>query len=329
MMTNNIAVSVIIPVYKAEKYLRPCLGSILGQTLPNIEVICIDDHSPDSSGMILDEYAAKDSRLIVIHKDVNQGPMSARTDGYNRARGEFCFFCDSDDYISRDALQTLYDEAIRTQADITVGNMATVNPAGREVLIDRFHTIGDNWHSYLKSMLHWGSVSMCGSLFCRTLFNSEDLTSESGLKQSEDRMLLTEILISSHPRIAKIDKTVYYYRVNNESTTRSQLSEDSVRRQFDALFRCYDYVAENAPELSADNDNFILRYMSLYIEKGVDPDIIRHHCSHSEKLLCFSEMRRAMGISMACHTSACIYVPGYRAATHGIRNIIRAIQGKD
>lgn len=328
-MESQPKISLIIPVYNAEKYLRPCLDSILSQTLNDIEVICINDCSPDSSGSVLDEYAMADRRVKVLHKTVNQGPMSARADGYNMARGEYFFFCDSDDYLPGDALASLYAEAQNSHADITVGNMATVNPAGREVKIDRYHSIGCDWHSYLRSTLHWGSVSMCGSLFQRNIFTDNSFTAEHGLKQSEDRMLLTEILISRHPVIAKIDKTVYYYRVNNESTTRSVLTVDSVLRQFDALFRCYEYVAEHAPELSADNDNFIVRYLSLYIEKGAQPKLIRGLNDHSRRLMRFGEMRKAVGMRLACHTAACINLPGYRFAMHELRNLIRRLQGKD
>lgn len=328
-MEQRPKISIIIPVYNVEKYIGACLDSILTQTIGDVEVICIDDCSSDGSGDILDQYVGSDSRLKVLHKTANGGPMAARADGYNLARGEYFFFCDSDDYLPADALETLYKKAVESCADITVGNMATVNPAGRQVKIDRFNTIGDNWHSYLRSMLHWGSVSMCGSLFRRGLFTDGSFTAEDGLKQSEDRMLLNEILITRHPQIAKIDKIVYLYRVNDQSTSRSAITPDRVRRQFDALFRCYEYVSRFAPELQADNDNFLLRYLSLYLEKGADTALILGLGPHSRRLLEFGTMRRTVGLRLACHTAGCMYLPGYSSVTHGIRNIIRRIQGKD
>lgn len=328
-MEKRPYISLIIPVYNVEKYIGPCLDSILAQTLADVEVICIDDCSPDSSGDILDRYASRDRRLRIIHKTVNFGPMAARADGYKIARGEYFFFCDSDDYLPADALEALYKKAVESHADITVGNMATVNPAGRQVKIDRFNSIGDSWHSYLRSMLHWGSVSMCGSLFRRNIFENSRFTAEDGLKQSEDRMLLNEILLTRHPQIARIDKTVYFYRVNDQSTSHSAITPDRIRRQFDALFRCYEYVDRHAPDLRADNDNFLLRYLSLYLEKGADTNLIRDLGPHSRRLLEFGTMRRTVGLRLACHTAACMYLPGYSSVTHAIRNIIRRIQGKD
>ncbi|MDE5642328.1 MAG: glycosyltransferase, partial [Muribaculaceae bacterium] len=82
-------VSVVIPVYNVAEYLPRCLDSILGQSLRDVEIICVDDCSPDNSGAILDEYSARDSRVKVLHKSVNQGPMLARHTGYSRAEGEY------------------------------------------------------------------------------------------------------------------------------------------------------------------------------------------------------------------------------------------------
>lgn len=328
-MEANPKVSVIIPVYNAAAYIGACLDSITGQSLTDIEVICIDDCSSDASADILREYAAKDPRVKVLCQPVNRGPMAARAEGYGMARGKYFFFCDSDDYLPADALQALYELALSSRADITVGDMATVNPAGRQVKIDRYNSIGPDWHSYLRSTLHWGSVSMCGSLFKASIFSSGSFTAEHGLKQSEDRMLLTEILITRHPGIARLDRIVYFYRVNNESTTRRAQTPDSVRRQFDALFRCYRYVARHAPDLAADNDNFILRYLSLYVEKGFDSAFIRNLDPHCRRLLAFGEMRRVVGLRLACHTAACMNLPGYRGTTHSIRKLIRRLQGKD
>lgn len=99
-------VSVIIPVYKVETYLRRCLDSIVNQTYKDLEIILIDDGSPDNCGKICDEYAAKDSRVTVIHKE-NEGLSEARNDGIRRATGEWLAFVDSDDWCELDYYQQL------------------------------------------------------------------------------------------------------------------------------------------------------------------------------------------------------------------------------
>ena len=96
-------VSIIVPVYKVEKYLRKCIDSIINQTLKDIEIILVDDGSPDNCGKICDEYAAKDTRIKVIHKE-NGGLSSARNAGMEVAEGEYIGFVDSDDWIESDLI---------------------------------------------------------------------------------------------------------------------------------------------------------------------------------------------------------------------------------
>ena len=106
VMNNKPALSVIIPVYKVEKYLRQCLDSILSQTFVDFELILVDDGSPDNSGKICDEYALIDNRIKVFHKG-NSGVSSARNLGLLYSRGEWIFFSDSDDYLAKDCFERL------------------------------------------------------------------------------------------------------------------------------------------------------------------------------------------------------------------------------
>lgn len=110
-------VSVIVPVYNVEKYLRKCMDSLVGQTLRDIEVICVDDGSTDGSGAILDEYAAKDSRVKVIHQ-ANAGAGPARNAGLDAAAGKYLFFCDPDDWCDTRMLAQMVRHAERHAAEI-------------------------------------------------------------------------------------------------------------------------------------------------------------------------------------------------------------------
>jgi glycosyltransferase involved in cell wall biosynthesis len=112
-------ISVIIPVYNTEKYLPQCLDSVINQGLKDIEIICVDDGSKDNSGKILDEYALKDKRCKVVHKQ-NEGAGAARNTGLEYATGEFVLFFDSDDYILDGALEKMYTHAQAKDADITI-----------------------------------------------------------------------------------------------------------------------------------------------------------------------------------------------------------------
>ncbi len=121
-MNENIKVSIILPVYNVEKYLRQCINSIIEQTLREIEVICINDGSIDRSLKIIQEYATNDPRIKVISKD-NEGLSAARNDGMLVAKGEYLLFLDSDDYIDITYCEVLYKAAKKYNADLAFGGI--------------------------------------------------------------------------------------------------------------------------------------------------------------------------------------------------------------
>ena len=114
---NNIKVSVIVPVYNVEPWLRECLDSLINQTLKEIEIICINDGSPDNSGEILEEYAQIDDRIIVINQE-NKGLSTARNKGLEIANGEYVSFVDPDDYINLNTYEIVYNKAKLNNCDI-------------------------------------------------------------------------------------------------------------------------------------------------------------------------------------------------------------------
>lgn len=127
----NNKLSVVVPIYKVEKYLSRCIESILNQTYKNIELILIDDGSPDNCGKICDEYAKKDHRVRVIHK-TNGGLSSARNAGLEIATGDFIGFVDSDDWIEPTMYETLIKNAINYNAEISVGGVVDLLELGEE-----------------------------------------------------------------------------------------------------------------------------------------------------------------------------------------------------
>ena len=111
------AISIIIPVYNVEKYLRRCLDSVLNQTFTDWQAICVNDGSPDGSGEILAEYAARDSRFIIVNKE-NGGLSDARNAGLPHATGEYIMYLDSDDFIHPQTMEIAYHMARRDNSDI-------------------------------------------------------------------------------------------------------------------------------------------------------------------------------------------------------------------
>lgn len=122
-------ISVIIPVYKAEKFLHRCLDSILAQTYSNWELLLVNDGSPDNSGAICEEYAAKDARIKVFHKE-NGGVSAARNTALERAKGVFVTFVDSDDWIDKDCLNTCINNMINNELDLVQFGLRKIKTDG-------------------------------------------------------------------------------------------------------------------------------------------------------------------------------------------------------
>ena len=131
-------ISVIVPVYKVEKYIKKCVDSILAQSFTDFELWLVDDGSPDNCGTICDEYAKKDERVKVIHKK-NGGLSDARNVALDVMQGKYVFFVDSDDWISNDALESTYEALKRTGTKVATGNIVSVYEDGREREIGRAH----------------------------------------------------------------------------------------------------------------------------------------------------------------------------------------------
>ena len=131
----NPKISIVLPIYGVEQYLRKCLDSILSQTLKDIEIICIDDGSKDKCPQIIDQYAQKDSRIVAIHQ-ANSGYGSAVNHGIEVATGKYIGIIDPDDWIEADMYEKLYQKAVQTGVDIVKANFLNELPS---------HTFKNNW----------------------------------------------------------------------------------------------------------------------------------------------------------------------------------------
>ena len=221
-------VSVIVPVYDVEKYLCECLDSIIGQTLKNIEIILIDDGSPDNSGRICDEYAERDNRIIVIHQE-NAGVSAARNTGFKKASGNYVIFYDSDDVVPEDACEALYNEASVTDADVVIGNCCFMyvekeinyRTFSKPFVTDERGFIDDIvkmvfYHTYnpLKPTVSTlvGLGAPWQKLVRKELLVKHQVSFDSRVKGVHDDCIWSAQVIYYSRRIAYIDKPVYRYR---------------------------------------------------------------------------------------------------------------------
>lgn len=215
-------VSLIVPVYKAEAYIRECLNSICQQTFIDWECLLIDDGSPDNSGVICDEYALKDDRFKVFHKP-NGGVSSARNLGLDKACGEWVTFIDSDDFISSTFIEGLYSPIARgEQVDFVHGGCTNWKNGKISGINQKYEYYIGEKHEILLCNLRGLAVSKLFRLdILKSWYNGQPLYFDEQIKIAED-MAFTLDYILSVKRFAFVEEIGYYYRLDNmASATKS------------------------------------------------------------------------------------------------------------
>ena len=238
---NNRIVSVIIPVYKVEKYLQRCVDSVLNQNFKNYEIILVDDGSPDNCPIICDKYAANYDNVSVIHK-ANGGLSSARNEGIRSASGEYILFVDSDDWIDKNTLKELTEIAEKTNSDfvrfrpkyagwpgIKDGTMVDfgTEPILREGLYDRQRIINMIYPRLLATTeLTLGPiVAAWRSLYKRELLINNDLFFSESIQYSEDVLFSARLLLVTDTFYYLDGPRYYNYFYNSQSITKSFRSD--------------------------------------------------------------------------------------------------------
>lgn len=218
-------ISVIVPVYKVEKYLNRCVDSILSQTFNHIEIILINDGSPDKCGEICNEYAKLDNRIKVVHKE-NEGLSSARNIGLSIAEGEYVAFVDSDDYIHPRMYEVLYKQARKHSSDIVICNYKDVyyNDYPKDQTINtQFQAINYTNIGALAQLYDINGVQFviaCNKLYRREMF--DNLEYEKG-RLHEDEFIAHKLLYRGK-RITYVPVDLYYYLQRKEGIIRSGFS---------------------------------------------------------------------------------------------------------
>ena len=229
-------VSVIIPIYKVEKYLDKCIQSVFNQTYKNLEIILVDDGSPDLCPTICDQYKEQDQRIVVVHKS-NGGLSDARNAGIDVATGDYYAFLDGDDTLEPKAIEHLITAAIEKSSKITMMKMRSVKE-GETVLPQKGQEeVEGEWiknEDFLKKICTYkGSCSFCDKLFIRDLF--EGYRFRVGLT-NEDLLLLGTMLLENNYDIYCIDYYGYNYLQRAQSITKSGFGK-SIR---DTIYNCWE-----------------------------------------------------------------------------------------
>lgn len=253
-------ISVIVPVYKVEAYLEECIASIVSQTHRNLEIILVDDGSPDNCGAICDYWAEKDSRIQVIHKE-NGGLSDARNAGIAAARGDYIAFVDSDDWILPDMCEKLLTALIRENADISACNIRTCYPTRQSTYGCKAYTVGNS--EKILSMLYQDTmypVSAWNKLYRRSLW--ADIRFPKG-KICEDAFT-TYLLVDKAGTIVQIPDALYCYRIRENSIMTSTFS--AKRMDEEESWRCnYRFMQQYYPKLYKASFDFYLQKVNCLI----------------------------------------------------------------
>ena len=231
-------ISVIVPVYKSEKYLDKCVESIVNQTYKNLEIILVDDGSPDNCPQICDEWAKRDSRIKAIHKE-NGGVSSARNAGLDNSSGEYIGFVDGDDFIENDFYEFLYDNLAENSADISFCSFKTLDEKTGEYAQSNNYGIaekslaGEELLSEFFSSCKGELVSFCNKIIKRSLFD--------GLRFPQGRVFedwtLAPMIYSRCVKAVFSPEYKYCYVVHQGSIMRTQ----TVKRFADCVSADYDH----------------------------------------------------------------------------------------
>ena len=278
-MGQDMLISVIVPVYNVEKYLRICIDSLLAQTYKNIEIIMVDDGSKDASGEICDEYAYKYEKCKVVHKK-NAGLGMARNTGMENMEGEYVTFVDSDDWLMPDTIENLFRALMDNGVDMCKGGFQRVNN-GKIISIRKYQEEcfkGEKAKNELlprmigSSPTEHDSIEMCvwGAIY------KTDIIKKHNLKFVSERELISEDLVFNidYMQFANgactIGQTGYQYRLNNSSLSTSYRAD-----RYQASVYFYKEMAKKIKELGYDN--FVMlrlkRMFFIYLRMSIFQEV--------------------------------------------------------
>lgn len=242
-------VSVIIPVYNTEKFLRKCLDSVCNQTLQDIEIICINDCSTDGASEILREYARKDNRIKLIELLENCGAAKARNIGIDIAEGEYLGFVDSDDFIDLDFFKKLYNKVVETGANVVKAKIVRYFNENKVLEL--------NWDDNDKIKRHKSSFiyGFTSAIYKLQIVKEKNIRFPEFLHNFEDPYFLIQY-ISFCNKIDLVDHTFYYYR-NNKNSITNNIALVELKKSALAILKLIN-------SLELDKEDYLIIYNHFY-----------------------------------------------------------------
>lgn len=267
-MIESPQISIIIPIYNVERYLRQCIDSILAQTFTDFELLLIDDGSPDGCPAICDEYAGKDARIRVFHKQ-NGGVTSARNKGLDNAKGNWIIYIDGDDWIEPTYVEELYNAAINNEADIAICGFRFVYEDGSSV-IEHPTIWNDNKQASLNRYIASIWTTACGSIQKSNLYKDNSIRSPKNITFCEDFHLMVRLCYFAN-KVISIDRPLYNYRQRSSSIVHS-LNDKTWRDELSTYLEIIDFF-RNQGELETYKK--VMSWRTLKTSNGMTLDLSR------------------------------------------------------
>ena len=268
-------VSVIIPVYKAERYIERCVRTLFAQTLDSIEYIFIDDCSPDKSmdvmEKVLSEYPCRKGQVKVIRHSVNQGVGRSRQDGMDVAYGEYVIHCDPDDWVELDMYEKLYLRAKEHHADLVIGAYVEETFSGSNIVLPmRYSSKKEMFSQIVRSKFHAG---LWNKLVKREQISLVRIP--EGVNLWEDMAVMVPILMSAD-RIEYAVDAIYHYRVENWDSITHQPSDKSAYSQIEAVKSIISFLNTYSEIVDVDNNDVL--YLKWRAKRGLLNNCTKENC---------------------------------------------------
>ena len=265
-------VSIIVPVYNVERYLKECLDSVINQTLKEIEIICVEDCSTDNSLSILEEYAKSDSRIKVIRNETNKGLSTVRNIAMAEATGEYIAFLDSDDYVDLSTYEKAYNLAKKNDLDCVLFKTSTVDDKTGEIKDNLDYFALKPFEGFEKPIFNNKDtvdftcnicVQVGSKLLRREFLQQHNITFPDGLI-FEDEPFFYNFYLNAD-KISLLDENLYYYRVNRDDSIiakRGKSFGDIVE-----IFRIIREIIDSSPDGKFIKDKFLNRFISAVFNR--------------------------------------------------------------
>lgn len=329
---NNPSISVIVAVYQAEKYIKRCLDSIIAQAYTDFEVLLVDDGSLDSSGMICDDYASRDSRIRVIHKR-NEGVSSARQTGLDAAKGKYIIHADPDDWAEPNWLQKMYEKIEEEKADIVICDFERIYKDKKVHYVQKPRSLDNK--DIIADMLElriWGSC--WNKMVKRDIFKQYNVSFNPKMTLWEDLYVMC-FLIAHGAKVTYSPVILYHYDsiVNKNSIVRFIPLCNSIQSHMIFINDLSPILSSNEYDdgwyriKSKVKELIFLLNSSVYDIKAIYPDINQRYINDSRNYHIWS-IKACVGLCLNGHSIVAHFLFNVFDAIRQLRNIILHLTNK-